>query len=84
MSDTKLQLEAKSFNIPTPVTTTAELPADSELQKIAGDILTELKYSFAAAAADVEIPTPGRSDIVFRNFLATRNSTKRAAYQKKA
>jgi len=84
MPDTKIKLESKSFNIPTPVTTTSELPVDPQLQKIAGDVLTELKYSFAAAAADTKMLTQGRADTVFRNFLATRNSTKKAAYQMKA
>ena len=84
MSDTKLKLELKSFNIPTLVTTTAELPADPQLQKIAGDVLTELKYSFAAAAADAKVLRPGRADTVFQNFLAARNKTKRAAYKRKA
>src|SRR5215204_578872 len=78
MSDPQLKLESKSFKIPTPVSTTSELPTDPQLQKIAGDVLTELKYSFAAAAADTEMLKQGRADAVFRNFLATRNSTKRA------
>ena len=84
MSDKKLKLESKSFNIPTPVTTTTELPADPQLQKIAGDVLTELKYSFAAAAANAKMLARGRADTMFQNFLAARNTTKRAAYQRKA
>jgi hypothetical protein len=54
------------------------LPADPALRALADDVISRLKYSFAAAATADQQAASGRFDKMFGAFLATRNPTVRA------
>jgi hypothetical protein len=86
-SKTKTQLmtiTAPQYNLRLPITFTSEPPTNPELRKVAEDILNSLKYSFAATAANPQMNAKGRADALFCKFHQTRNTQKRAIYQKTA
>ena len=59
-------------------------PAEVNLNAVLQDVLHSLQYAFAAAAADVPVATPGATDTMFREFLATRTPKVRAAHAARA
>lgn len=84
MSETQLKLNLKEIGFPVPVTIEQELPANPEIRKIANDILSQLKYSFMAVAANPQAKVPGRAHSVFQSFLMTRKPAKREIYQNRS
>jgi hypothetical protein len=67
-----------------PISVDPEAPNDPNVRAVLDDVLAQMKYSFAVAAAGDASTAQGQGDQVFHAFLASRKPKARAGYQQQA